>query len=353
MLRRRDVLVGLGALSLVGCGRDGGAMSPVREPVVPPTPDAPAPAVPAARSSGGTVAPGVTRGPREMRVAFGGAGLGQLTSAGLRVRGEDGRVRSEHPLQTPYGVRALPDGTLVVLGRRDDKNVAIFVDTTGAEEVHPVFILTGENPIAVLPVPGDASAFWVLDHDRCGARRTARVEKWGQLDAAETLHLDNGSREDVAALASGLVFHHLDAFRRVDASGKETRAAWTPSDRIARLSPGPDAQTVWALAYDGTLALFDLGRGTVRQTIAVGATALDLASDASGLAVLSATRSASDGPAWTLTVLDVHGTVQFSVTEAGVAPAGVALSADAVAAGDAARIRIWRRKDGAEQFREG
>ena len=369
MMRRRDVLVGLGALSIVGCGQQGGALSaeprtpqePAPDPlagggVAPtsaPAPTSEAPAAPASSPAGsGTVVPGVSRGPRAPRVAFGGAGLGQLRQDSLRIWSTDGRY-VDHPLQRASGIGVLPDNTMVAIGMRDDRGVALIVGPDGAVESHPVILLATGAPISVLADPKDAGAFWVVEEDRRVAERRLRVEAFGELDISDRVELDNQDDRAVAALSSGLVFHDLDRFHVVDLKGRERLVPWKPADRVASLVPGPKAGTVWALTYDGVVSLVDLSAGTVRQRFTTPPTALDLAADAAGVAVLSATWTQRESWRWTLTVLDAKGALVFTAGEPGAAPKGVALSADAVAVGDATRLRVWERASGQERTRDG
>lgn len=346
------MLVGLGAISVVGCGREGAAVSP-RAAAPTPSPTAGAGLAAAAPTTGSaptsspaTVAPGVRRGPRAGRLAFGAAGLAQLGDGGLRLLSPDGALLSEQPLEQGYGLTALPDGALVAIGQREDRPYALLVGADGAVSAHKVFVLTGESPIAALPLPGDPSAFWLLDQDRCTARLTRRVEQWGELDSPSAVTLDNPNREDVAALADALVFHHLDEFRVVRLKGGERRVPWTPPSGVARLSPGSAPGIVWALCYGGQLCRVDLQRGAVQVQLQVAETAVELAGDGAGLAALSAQRPVNEAAGWTITALDASGQARFTATEAGAQPVSVALSADRVAAGDGARLWIWRRADG-------
>lgn len=349
------MLVGLGAWTILGCGGDGGggavSAAPAPSPVPAPTLTAP----PASPVAGATtiVAPGVTRAPRSALLAGCGAGLAQLRGGALWIRDWDGRRLQEHPLERGQCLCALPDGTLVAIGRREDRSVALFVSPAGEVEVYKVLVIPGEIPAVLLPMPGDASIFWLLDSDRSSARRTSRVERWGELGSDPPLVLDNANREDVVALASGLIFHHLDAFEAQGADGQRRRVPWTPSDRIARLAPGLQAETLWALAYDGQLTLFDLKKGAARRTVAVGATAIELAADEHGVATLSATRPAPGPASWSLHALDPEGQPTWNASEEGLQPAALALSANRVAAGDGERLRIWSRKDGAVIYTEG
>lgn len=371
MMRRRDVLVGLGALSIVGCGQQGGALSAEpRTPKVPtpdplaggegaptptsvPAPISAAPAAPASSPAGsGTVVPGVSRGPRAPRVAFGGAGLGQLRQDSLRIWSADGRY-VDHPLQRASGIGVLPDNTMVAIGMRDDRGVALIAGPDGAVEAHPVILLATGAPISVLADPKDAGAFWVVEEDRRAAERRLRVEAFGELDISDRVELDNQDHNPVAVLANGLAFHDLAAFHLVDRKGRERLVPWKPTDRVASLAPGPGAGTVWALTYDGVVSLVDLSDGTVRQRFTTPPTALDLAADAAGVAVLSATWTQRESWRWTLTVLDAEGALVFTTGEPGAAPMGVTLSADAVAVGDATRLRVWERASGRERTRDG
>lgn len=363
------MLVGLGALSVVGCGSQGGAMSAepgAPQPLAPsprsgadagsvsaPAGPAAAPTEPArAPARAVTVVPGVSRAPRAPRVAFGGAGLGQLRQDSLRIWRTDGSY-FDHALERASGIGALPDGALVAIGQRDARGVALIVAADGAVEVHPVLVLTTGGPLSVLADLKDTGAFWLIEEDRGAAERRLRVEAWGELDISERVKLDNPDHDAVAALPSGLVFHHLDAFQVVDRQGRERRVPWRPSDRVAALVPWPKDGMVWALSYDGVVSLVELGRGDVRQRFSSPPTALDLAADAAGVAVLSATWAPIERERWTLTVLDDQGAQIFTASEPGAVPMGVALSADVVAVGDATRLRVWERATGRERSREG
>lgn len=134
------------------------------------------------------------------------------------------------------------------------------------------------------------------------------------------------------------------------------RVASARQNHAPRPSPfnvAPKAGTVWALTYDGVVSLVDLSAGKTNRRFTTPPTALDLAADAAGVAVLSATWTQRESLRWTLTVLDAQGALVFTASEPGAAPMGVALSADAVAVGDATRLRVWDRASGRAPMRDG
>lgn len=319
MFRRRDVL--LGGLGLTG-------------------------ALAAERAAGAsTEAPGLGRTPRADRLAWCGGSLAQLRDKELQVRGPGGSGRTI-ALEAAHGLTSLPDGSALALVRRDGKNVALRVAAGQDDQVHPVWVVTGEDPIGVLPFPGDPGQFWILSPDRRTAIATRLVEKYGMLDEAARLSLDNGGREDVLALPDGLLFHHLDALRRVDLAGKERRVPWAPAAPVARLAPGPDTGSAWALGLDGSLNLLNLGNGAVRVSVGLGETGVALAADRESVVAITGSRPPNGSAHWTLHKLEVDGRLRYHIATDGIPPNTVVLSSDRVAAGDASRLWIWPRSGG-------
>ena len=325
MFRRRDVL--LGGLGLTG-------------------------ALAAERAAGAsTEAPGLGRTPRADRLAWCSSSLTQLRDKELRVRGPSGSSRVI-ALEAAYGLTGLPDGSALALVRRDGKNVALRVAAGQGDQVHPVWVVSGEDPVGVLPFPGDPGQFWILSPDRRTAIATRLVEKYGMLDEAARLSLDNGSREDVLALPDGLLFHHLDALRWVDLHGVERRVPWAPAAPVARLAAGREPGTAWALGVDGSLNLLDLGSGAVRKSLALGDTGVALAAQGDIVVAITGARPPAGTARWTLHRLDGAGRESYRREMSGDPPGTLALSPQYVAAGDAVRRWIWNY-DGSAICRPG
>ncbi len=342
-MRRRDVLKGVGATLILGCDR-----------VVQPTSGAPAPIPPLSPTQPAPIeAPGITRSRRGDRIALGGAGLGQLRERALLVRGEDGVLHLELPMEATYGLAGLPDGALLALGRVDGVDVAMRVSAQRVVERHPVLVITGEDPVGVLPEPGASDAFWILSPDRTRAWRTSLMERYGRLDVLVARELDNPGRGDVVPLRGGALLQAvIGGLQVVDASGQVHPVPWSTAQTLERVSPGPEG-SAWALALDGQLTRVDLAGGAVLAERAIPGQGVALSSDDQGVAAITAQRATGGELSWTLTVLDTHGRELFQHTEQGESPRSLTLSSHVVVAGDAARLRVLGRADGRLRFSEG
>jgi len=258
------------------------------------------------------------------RAAFGAGGLAHLGPTRLRVYDpQSGAVLIERPLTQGLALTTLADGSFLAMDRVAAGLRMLHLGPGVDETLEPPQTGALSSDVgALLPHPGDAARFRVLDRAQRVVRQASLSLVAGRLalDAVLTLPRSLPGPLIVDADASLLWFEAGALHRQaVRAGATAEKLAWSGAP-LVRLARGPTPGQVWGADGQGRISLIAPGAAAgVLRALDARLAVEDLDAGPGGLAVLGRALpgGASDPRALTLLSLDGQERARWTVDASG------------------------------------